>query len=216
MFKKQAVTDTESALLAEQLRVLARVDINKTHQWLMDSEPHEIQNVRRIIAEYPSMPENKQQMITYMLDPLVRKDSKAFGLHDTLAMHEAFYGPSVISGHQYRFTQFKELVLGLRDKIKTPLDVTDPTMVQKYRALLYFAFELNSKNLMVTKSVYHRGVRVVAAPYYDPRLKDLVLQNTERVDELVAHAHSRESLDVDLLTMLLNDSGSRALLEGAL
>jgi hypothetical protein len=199
------------------------LDSEQAAKWLSGSTAEQVSAIRDLIEEIPSMSDGMLHIVNYIIYPLdVNKRGRTDGytaIHDALALRNAFYGPIIKNQRQFRFNLFSELVLGLRGKSGSPLDLHDPEKKRGYEALLSFQFEMSAYASDIPnyqkRYIIGRG-HDAAGGISDAKLKQLILNNVDRIDELIQYASSRPTVDAALLELMMRENVSPALNEGML
>lgn len=219
----------EAKSLAKSLAVAAResfyrdLHVSLVKKWLLESTGEQVQAVRDLIIELPSISEGMKHVLYYIFYPLdAHRSGRNEGytaIHEALALRNGFYGPIVQNQQQFQFTMISELVLGLRTNSLLPLDVYDPVKKRSYEALIAFQFEMSacSAPLPTYQKRYKTTFgREAAVAISDPKLKELIINHADRIEDLIYYATSRTTLDAALLELMMRESVSPALNEGML
>lgn len=142
--------------------------------------------------------------------------------HDMFRYREAF-SSHWAQNHRPSMSDAERIMLGLRG-FELPFD--DDASIPNVVACIRYAYEIKAQFpgasfLPVSKNIFQlringvRGFNEVDV-YTDPKLANLIWDNPERVDDLIAFAAARETSDPQRLEEMLSLEGSKALAEGLL
>lgn len=185
-----------------------------TLRWLEGLTADQIDVVRSVYEGFAGREEPVQSLLRYLLDPIAN-NGNTVGLYDTLALSNGFIVPKVLECSQYSFRMPQQVVIGLRQSPTNSLDLSTPEKQRDLEALAGFAFEVLGRGIRGGFShFYVRGHKLQGIRYEDPELIDLVLHNTDRLEQLMCYAIDRKSFDPTLLSLLMNDSNVSALTDG--
>jgi hypothetical protein len=182
-------------------------------RWL---SPAQLESVREVLSGYDKRPEPERDLIRYILTPLSDGDTNPVVLYETLLLHDAFIGRTLQLQNQYRFDVFARLVVGLRDNLDIPLDLSTPQKRMEAKALISFSFEVETHGAEFMKHFYNRARDLKYMRYESNDLKEVVLRYADQSEKLIELALSRETHDPALLALMMDEENSSALADGVL
>jgi hypothetical protein len=149
-------------------------------------------------------------------------DATVIAGHDMFRYREAFSSHWAQNNHP-SMTNAERIMLGLRG-FNLPFD--DEAVNPNDVACVRFAYEMKARFpdapfLPVSKNIFQlringvRGFNEVDV-YKEPKLPNLIWENPDRVDDLIAFAAARETSDAQRLEEMLSLDGSKVLAEGLL
>lgn len=205
-----------SRAVFEMIQSIVKVDSSRTVDFLKGLTQPQLEGISEALTGYEERPEAEQSMIRYIVKPLVTGEVNHTVLYETLMLHDAFIGEALASGSQYRMDVFAKLVVGLREHLDTPLDLSTPEKRRDAKALISFSFEVETHGAEFMKHYYNRVHKLDYMRYESDALKELVLRFADQSEKLIETALRRETTDPELLALMMDKEQSSVLNSGTL
>lgn len=176
----------------------------------------QLESIKDLLTGYEDRPYHERKLLAYIIKQAFIGKASPTVLYETLILHEAFIGPILLSQLQFRIDSFERLVVGLRDHLDVPLDLTTPEKCRDAKALLKFSFEVGGFGAEIMTHEYNAARKLSYMKYENQELKNLVLRYADQSDKLIEASLSRETVDPNLLALMMDDETSSALNSGIL
>ena len=203
----------------------------KVKQWLAESTPEQLDALDDALESFASATRREKYVLSMILDPLTYRTGYTEATHELIRHRQAFTSEWAISNNPVNhITLLPAFVYGARQQsitdFKTALDCTDENAVRENIALLRFAYELQERatyggflpiykdRVAVSDAQEHPHVN--AYVYDDPKLKDLIKEYADRVDDLIEFSITQKTSDPYRLRALLEHEGHSTLVYGML
>jgi hypothetical protein len=203
----------------------------KTDRFLASSTPEQLDILDEAISGFDSATDHEQLILSTILEPLSIRTGKTGAIHELVAHRAAFASEWSINNKPRRYMHGLEpFMFGVRQRetdFSTKLDCTDESMVGEQTALIRFAYELKERapfggfqpvyNVKVEVDHDNTGyVYASAHAYENDELKNLIIENADRVDDLIEFSVTQETSDPHRLRALLEHEGHSSLTYGLL
>lgn len=198
------------------IRAIVGTKKNYAIEFLRYLSPAQLESMREVLTGYNERPESEQDLISYILHPLSDGSTNSIVLYETLLLHDAFIGRTLELKNQYRFDVFARLVVGLRDNLDVPLDLSTPQKRTEAKALISFSFEVETNGAEFMRHFHNRARKLDYMRYESVELKEFVLRYADQSEKLIDIALSRETTDPELLAIIMNEENASALNSGIL
>jgi predicted CopG family antitoxin len=198
------------------IRAIVGTKKNYAIEFLKWLSPAQTESMREVLTGYTERPQSERDLISYILHPLTDGSTNSIVLYETLLLHDAFIGRTLQLENQYRFDVFARLVVGLRDNLDIPLDLSTHQKRMEAKALISFSFEVETHGAEFMRHFYNKARKLNYMRYESDALKEVVLRYADQSEKLIDIALSRETTDPELLAIIMNEENASALNSGIL
>jgi hypothetical protein len=203
----------------------------KTDRFLASSTPEQLDILDEAISGFDSATDHERLILSTILEPLSIRTGKTGAIHELVAHRAAFASEWSINNKPRRYMHGLEpFMFGVRQQgtdFSTKLDCTDESAVGEQTALIRFAYELKERapfggfqpvyNVKVEVDHDSTGyVYASAHAYENDELKNLIIENADRVDDLIEFSVTQETSDPHRLRALLEHEGHSSMTYGLL
>lgn len=198
------------------IRAVVEPDTDSVLDFLKWLSPSQSQSISEVLTGYDKRPASERELIRYILRPLAKKETLPVALYETLLLHDFFIGRPARTENRLSFESFVRIIVGLRDNLDLPLDLSTRRKRTEVTALIEFIFAVEVSGSEFTTHFYNKSRGLGYVRYEKQALKELVIRYADDYQRLIEVATSRGTTNPELLALMMEEGSAAVLTEGVL